>query len=201
MTPEDIAQERIAECRRIRSTSLDLSNLGLTEIPAEVFELTWLEKLDVSGDKENWELGNIREIPEAIEQLTALTEFDCTHNQISDLSPLNALPALQSLDCSSNQISNLSPLSALPALQSLSCSDNQISDLSPLSALPALQSLYCSSNQISLLTLSALPALQSIDCRYNQISDLSPLSALPALQSLSCSSIVKCAILCIQAKA
>jgi GTPase SAR1 family protein len=149
MTPEDIAQQRIDECRRTRSTSLDLSKLGLTEIPTEVFELTWLEKLDVSEDWERKEAkGKITETPAAIKQLTALTEFNCAVNQISDLSPLSALPALQSLDCSDNQISDLSPLSALPALQSLTCWNNQISDLSPLSALPALQSLDCGSNEI-----------------------------------------------------
>ncbi|MEB4589841.1 hypothetical protein VSS37_02515, partial [Candidatus Thiothrix sp. Deng01] len=97
MTPLEIAQQRIEECRRTRSTELDLSKLGLAEIPEAVFELTWLEKLDVSGNKKNWKKGNIREIPAAIRQLTALTAFDCTLNQISDLSPLSGLPALQSL--------------------------------------------------------------------------------------------------------
>ena len=186
-TPLEIALERIEECRRTRSTELDLSGLGLDEIPEQVFELTWLEKLDVSEDTKRWKRGNIREIPAAIGQLNALAEFDCTLNQISDLSPLSGLPALQSLTCWNNQISDLSPLSGLPALQSLDCSDNQISDLSPLSGLPALQSLSCGSNQISDLSpLSGLPALQSLDCSDNQLSDLSPLSGLPALQSLDC---------------
>ena len=51
LTPLAIALERIEECRRTRSTALDLSNLGLEEIPEQVFELTWLEKLNVSGEK------------------------------------------------------------------------------------------------------------------------------------------------------
>ena len=206
-TPLDIALERIEECRRTRSTSLDLSNLGLDAIPEQVFELTWLEKLDVSGDQENWEQGNLREIPAAIGQLTSLTAFDCTLNQISDLTPLRDLPALQTLDCrsnqinhltlrdlpalqtldcSSNQISDLTPLRDLPALQTLYCSSNQISDLTPLRDLPALQTLDCSSNQINHLTLRDLPALQTLDCSSNQIIDLTPLSDLPALQKLTC---------------
>lgn len=53
LTPEAIAQQRIDECRRTRSVELDLSELGLEEIPEEVFKLVWLEKLDVSGDEEN----------------------------------------------------------------------------------------------------------------------------------------------------
>ena len=187
--PLEIALERIDECRRTRSTELDLSKLGLTEIPPQVFELTWLEKLDVSGYwVRSHKYGDIREIPPSIQQLTKLTEFNCAINQISDLSPLSGLPALQSLSCSSNQISDLSPLSGLPALQSLDCEDNKISDLSPLSGLTALQSLHCGGNKISDLSpLSSLPALQSLDCEGNKISDLSPLSGLPALQSLDCS--------------
>uniref|UniRef100_UPI0025CEFF3C hypothetical protein n=1 Tax=unclassified Thiothrix TaxID=2636184 RepID=UPI0025CEFF3C len=85
MTPLEIAFERIEECRRTRSPELDLSKLGLDAIPEQVFELTWLEKLDVSGDWRN--RGNTREIPATIGQLTALREFDCTFNQISDLAP------------------------------------------------------------------------------------------------------------------
>ncbi|WP_287604454.1 leucine-rich repeat domain-containing protein [Thiothrix sp.] len=186
-TPLEIALERIEECRRTRSTTLDLSELGLDEIPEQVFELTWLENLDVGGE---WlgDQGQIREIHIAIEQLTSLTEFHCGVNQISDLSPLSALPTLQVLTCSHNQISDLSPLSGLPALRSLDYSANQINDLSPLSGLLTLQSLYCINNQISDLSpLSSLSVLQFLACDYNQISDLSPLSSLPTLKSLSCS--------------
>ena len=145
MTPLEIAQQRIDECRRTRSTTLDLSELGLETIPEAVFELTWLEKLDVLG----LGLGKIREIPLAIRQLTALTAFDCSGNQIRDLSPLSHLLNLQSLDCSSNPITDLAPISQLLNLQSLSCRNNQISDLSPISHLLNLQSLSCRNNQIS----------------------------------------------------
>ncbi|WML86570.1 leucine-rich repeat domain-containing protein [Thiothrix subterranea] len=189
MTPLEIALERIKECRSTRSPELDLSKLGLDAIPEPVFELAWLEKLDVAGDRKKWEQGNLREIPAAIGQLTALREFDCTLNQISDLSPLRDLPALQTLDCSSNQISDLSPLRDLPALQTLYCDSNQISDLSPLRDLPALQGLSCWMNQIiDLSPLRDLPTLQVLSCSFNQIIDLSPLRDLPTLQALVCSS-------------
>lgn len=189
MTPVEIALERIEECRRTRSPELDLSGLDLDEIPEKVFEMKWLEKLDVSVDEEQpWIGGNIREIPAGIEQLTSLREFDCTFNQISDLSPLRDLPALQTLDCSHNQIVDLSPLCDLPMLQALDCSYNQISDLPRLSDLPALQSFSCGGNNIiDLSLLSCLSALQELDCSDNQISDLSPLSGLLALQALDCS--------------
>ncbi len=65
MTPLETAQQRINECRTTRSTELDLSKLGLAVIPDEVFELTWLEKLDLSGEIYPW--GEIKDIPSAIQ--------------------------------------------------------------------------------------------------------------------------------------
>ena len=44
------AQERIAECRRTRNTYLDLSGCNLHEIPEEVYEMDWIEVLDLSPD-------------------------------------------------------------------------------------------------------------------------------------------------------
>jgi hypothetical protein len=40
-----LALQRIREAKEKRSTRLDIGNCGLTEIPVEVFELTWLEEL------------------------------------------------------------------------------------------------------------------------------------------------------------
>ncbi|MBO0612800.1 leucine-rich repeat domain-containing protein [Thiothrix fructosivorans] len=187
-TPLEIALERIEECRRTRSTELDLSCLGLDEIPEEVFELTWLEKLNVL---EEWdtrdEYGEIKEIPLAIKKLKNLTEFNCATNQISDLSPLCGLPALQTLDCRYNQISRLT-LNGLPALQFLFCTGNKISDLFPFSGLSTLQALDCGDNNIcDLSPLSGLTTLQWLCFSHNHVSDLSPLSALFQLRLLDCS--------------
>ncbi|MBK9013085.1 MAG: hypothetical protein IPM82_02810 [Saprospiraceae bacterium] len=41
------ALELIAENKRTRSPFLDLGNLGLTEVPEEVFECVWLEYLSL----------------------------------------------------------------------------------------------------------------------------------------------------------
>ncbi|QQZ28335.1 TIR domain-containing protein [Thiothrix subterranea] len=183
-TPLEIALERIEECRRTRSTALDLSGLGLDEIPEQVFELTWLEKLKVSGSP--WEKGNIRKIPAAIEQLIALIDLNCSSNQISDLNVLAHVPNLLTLDCSSNPISDLSALAHLPNLQTLQCGSNQISDLSALAHVPNLQTLQCWDNQISdLSALAHVPNLQTLQCWDNQISDLSALAHVPNLQTLS----------------
>ena len=79
------AHKRIEECRRARAETLDLSCLSLTEIPEEVFELTWLRKLDVSHFK--WvefqlSSGKLQKIPSSIKQLTKLLELNILFNQI-----------------------------------------------------------------------------------------------------------------------
>jgi len=40
-----LAQQRIAENKTTRSTTLDLGNCGLTQVPEEIGELVWLEEL------------------------------------------------------------------------------------------------------------------------------------------------------------
>jgi len=42
-----LAQKLIAENKRTKSTFLDLGNCGLTELPEELFECTWLENLNL----------------------------------------------------------------------------------------------------------------------------------------------------------
>ena len=39
----ELALQRIREAKEKRLTRLDLGNCGLTELPEELFELTWLE--------------------------------------------------------------------------------------------------------------------------------------------------------------
>ncbi|WP_020559030.1 leucine-rich repeat domain-containing protein [Thiofilum flexile] len=186
-TPLEIALERIEACRQTKAPRLDLSNLLLLdEIPPSVFELVWLEKLDLSM----WILGEkglIKTIPPEIAQLTKLLRLNVEKQSLSDLSPLHSLHQLQSLNCSGNQITDLSPLHSLHQLQSLHCHHNQITDLSPLHSLLQLQELDCGSNQITDLSpLHSLHQLQILICDGNKITDLSPLHSLHQLQALNC---------------
>ncbi len=43
------ALDLIAIAKKNRATRLDIGNCNLTELPEELFELTWLEELIVSG--------------------------------------------------------------------------------------------------------------------------------------------------------
>jgi internalin A len=95
----DLAVQLIAENKRSRAASLDLSNSGLTEVPAEVGELVWLKLLSLAG------------------------------TPVTDLTPLAGLSALQSLDLSSTPVTDLAPLAGLSALQTLNLSRTQVTDL------------------------------------------------------------------------
>jgi len=76
-------REKIALCKEKRLPYLDLSHLGLTEIPPELGTLVWLERLSLS------------------------------HNHITDISQLSSLTKIHKLSLSSNQISDLTPLKHL----------------------------------------------------------------------------------------
>ena len=63
--PSQEADQRIAEARQSKASSLDLSGLSLTVIPEAVFQLTNLEILVLNGNQ-------IEAIPEALGQLSWL---------------------------------------------------------------------------------------------------------------------------------
>jgi len=199
-----LALKNITECKKNRSTSLDLGDCGLTEIPEEVFDCVWLETLILSHkwreyDVKTMDLGiknsqnqgeqnNITALPPVLSRLSNLKVLIFDNNPISDLSPLKGLADLQILDCFATQVSDLSPLAGLAALQRLYCSETKVSDLSPLAGLADLQQLSCFTTPVSDLSpLAGLAALQILDCSSTPVSDLSPLAGLADLQRLYCS--------------
>jgi internalin A len=68
-----LALKLIQEAKEQRLTRLDLGNCGLTELPDELFELTWLEELD---------LGNKDYMPYGIKE-----DEDVTENYIKYFKP------------------------------------------------------------------------------------------------------------------
>jgi len=194
-----LALQLIAENKRSRATFLDLGNCGLTEVPAEVCELVWLESLSFASawsewDGWEWQQKESRNTGDKnnrlsgigpLRGLTRLRSLDVSDTQVSDLAPLAGLSALQTLDVSDTQVSDLSPLAGLSALQTLYVWRTKVSDLAPLTGLSALQTLNVSSTNVSdLAPLAGLSALQTLYVSLTQVSDLAPLAGLSALQTL-----------------
>jgi len=199
----ELALQLIAANKKTKSTTLDLGNCDLTQVPEALGELIWLETLILSDkwdeydfEKKRWKSKNsqnkggankIEFLPPTLPFLILLKKFIFSNTGVSDLRPIAGLANLQQLYCDSNQISDLKPIAGLANLQHLNCYSNQISDLKPIAGLANLQRLNCSSNQISdLKPIAGLANLQQLDCSSNQISNLKPIAGLANLQHLNC---------------
>ena len=68
---------KIRHAKRGNEKTLDLSGMGLSEIPIDITQLTMLESLNVSNNK----LTNLKRV----EQLPNLREINAANNQINQL--------------------------------------------------------------------------------------------------------------------
>ena len=111
-----------------------------------------------------------------------VTRLDFVADDVSDLSPLRALPGLKVLNCrgsvlGTGKVSDLSPLRGLQ-LTSLDCSLNNVSDLSPLAGMP-LKSLTCIYAPVrDLAPLRGMP-LEYMNVDVGLVTDFSALAGLP----------------------
>lgn len=135
------AQDRIDQVIRTNSTSLNLNNLFLTEIPPQVAKLTQLTELNLSKNQ-------LTEI-NGLDKLVSLIRLDLSENQITEISGLNSLSKLSKLDISNNLITELKGLDNLSNLLELNCLSNKIEDIKGLQALIKLVDLNLSFNKIS----------------------------------------------------
>lgn len=173
ISPLEIALQRVQQCINGR---LDLSKLGLTELPVLPDDLIML-RCDSN------ELTSLPVLPSSLlvlhchsNQLTSLPELppfleslSCSHNPITSL-PLLPSSLIQ-LVCIRNHLTFLPPLP--PTLTELCFDDNNITHLPTLP--PHLTSLSCCQNQLTFLPF--LPSLHSLFCFAN------PLETMPELPS------------------
>ena len=125
-------------------TKLNLSNLGLTEIPENVFLYTNLTKLTLSGNQ-------IRNIPKDILKLRKLKTIDLSKNEIKTLqSALFKLPNLRTLNLYCNNIT------ALP---------KQFYDSS-------ITCLIVGHNRLTAVDFKKLHNIESLDLTYNQLTSI-----------------------------
>ena len=68
---------RIRHAKRGNERSIDLSNMGLTSIPADINQLTSLEAINLSNNK----LTSLR----GIEELQSIREINAQNNNIAQL--------------------------------------------------------------------------------------------------------------------
>ena len=114
------ALKRIAAELAAQTGNLDLSRLQLTELPAELQELTSLQNLDCS----NTQVSDL----EPLRGLTSLRNLHCSYTKVSDLEPLRGLTSLEILDCGHTQVSELKAVVDLQNLQTLKCENLKISE-------------------------------------------------------------------------
>lgn len=199
----DLAQRLILECKALQTPILDLGNCGLTEIPEEVCDCVWLEKLIISNryydvyrgisveSKNEGEKNIISEIPLHIEKLSQLKVLFLSNysgeerGEMTDITPLEGLVNLQELHLENNHIKNIDSLSKLKNLKVLSLHNNVINNIDALGQLYNLETLYLGINQIqSIESLSQLINLQLLFLFDNQIQSIKSLQPLINLKVL-----------------
>jgi len=93
---------KIRHAKRGNERTLDLSGMGLSDIPIDITQLTMLETLNVSNNK----LTNLRRV----EQLPNLREIIANNNQINTLhSELQDMYCLDSINLVGNPVCNMHP--------------------------------------------------------------------------------------------
>jgi hypothetical protein len=115
--------EEVATTEGRKATCLDLSDKGLTELPAEIAELRELEELNLADNELN-------ELPPEVCQLPELEKLDLSGNEIEELpAEICSLENLEELDLASNRLEEVPPeLSELPELEKVDLSDNPIKE-------------------------------------------------------------------------
>ncbi|MEH2360237.1 COR domain-containing protein [Nostoc sp.] len=169
--------EKIREVKEKRLKELDLSNdwrtatqEKLTEIPAEIFELEWLEVLRLSGHQ-------LTTLPEDMICLQQLSRLYLGGNQLTALpEAVTRLQQLTILDLSVNKLTTLlEAVTRLQQLTTLYLKGNQLTTLpEDIICLQHLTSLYLSGNQLTTLpkAVTRLQQLTILNLKGNQLTTL-----------------------------
>ncbi len=192
------AKRRIEEARRLQSDTLDLGDLALAELPAELGDLPhlrWLllgmRKPTADGEFE-WvrsRAGAPLKDLHPLSGLTGLKALDLSRTAVTDLGPLASLAGLQILDVQGTRVTDLGPLATLPELWRLDLSSTGVTDLGPLAGLARLQYLWLNATKVTDLSpLAGLAGLHYLDLSSTEATDLAPLAGLAGLHYLDLTS-------------
>lgn len=209
MDGQELAQLLIATELEQQTGELDLGDLGLTELPASLFELQHLHTLSLGS---GWHDGNGRWLRGGhrlgsnrllslarLESLKGLRALNLCQLPEPDLVGIGQVTQLRRLDCRNTGLRDLQPLQGLVALQVLllgtggragyqSLEERPVVELSPLSALSTLRLLTLRGLRMAgLEPLAGMLKLRALDLAESSASCIKPLSSLLELQSLCCS--------------
>ena len=192
LSPEDL-QALIDRAHAEGWQELDLSGMGLTDLPPEIGKLIGLKKLVLGKfDSETFERhGNeLTAIPDVVFQLSQLEELHLSYNRITEIpDSIAQLSNLTSLHLSSNQITEIpESIAQLSSLTSLHLSSNQITEIpESIAQFSNLTSLNLSDNQITEIpkSIAQLSNLENLHLANNNIQSLPEfIKVLPKLNQL-----------------
>lgn len=184
-TPVQDAEDRLSEALRAEAEVLDLSDLGLRELPRGLHQLESLRELYLNNNP----LGRL---PEGLGRLARLEVLYATGCDLVDLpDSLTRIPGLRKLVLSRNRLSTY-PFQRLVGLEELVLADNDLAQTGGLN-LPGLRVLDLARNHIT--RLPALPpAIEALDISGNEKlvwpGSIQDLAALRYLRASDCTGYV-----------
>lgn len=189
----EVLQDRLAACKAQKSLALDLTDLQLTKIPEEVFEMEWLESLNINGNPDYMNSGfgfnmpvelcnNIKQLPRQLSRLKNLTALYIEGNSIRDISVLSELTSLKEFRANGNQIQDIEVLGHLPHLHRVELSFNSVRTIPVLKCCTRLELTHNDLN--GTIVLDGFTALEFFQASNNDITMLTGVSALQSLTTV-----------------
>jgi len=178
-----------------------LGNCGLTEIPEELENLTWLIWLSLGSEKTSWngqlwensptsnvgEKNMIRNISK-LAKLKCLEVLNLSENSVSDLTAISDITTLRCLSIKGTKVTNISSLSNLTHLEWIDLSSSSIYDINPLEKLTELKDLSLENTKVKDLdAIKNLQLIEKINLSYTEIIDFSKIKNLINIKNLNLS--------------
>lgn len=134
----------------------------------------------------NLEDKELTEIPAQVGELVQLRTLILSHNQITDISPLQNLKQLKRLDLAENHIVAIDALQHIEGLEYLNISRNPIQDMSCLSNLKEIKELWLIKNNLTdIQFLAELHSIEYLRIGLNNLTDITPIQHLKNIHSLN----------------
>jgi hypothetical protein len=168
----DEAEARIQSCREMRVNVLDLSDLGLSKVPNEIKNMTYLRSINLS---ENC----LTELPDFIGSYACLENLDVSYNKLSFLpDAIGSLSSLESLNARCNQLGAIpESIGELSMLSFLDVSYNRLSALPDVfNSLSCLEHCCIKGNNIA-----SLPEKISVLSRPKQLTILQHMEQITSM--------------------